>query len=109
MSLKLGNPLGVLPPSIMAAPITNHSDTATNSRVTEDLAHSLALLRAADQQLRVHHTDIAIRLLARAEARLASARAGLPGVTDEERFTLQERLNAARETFEDFRVHMCEL
>ena len=80
-----------------------------SSRVTSNVARSLTLLHASEQHLRIHNTDLAVRLLADAEGHLANAQADLPGVSDEHRFSIQKQVNEAREQLQDFRIRMCEL
>ena len=77
--------------------------------MSADLTRSTTLLRSAESQLRLHNTDAALLLLAQAEQQLVSAREGLPRVSSEHRFALQQRAEHLRETFEDFRVRMCQL
>jgi hypothetical protein len=77
--------------------------------VRSEVAHSVALLRAAEQQLRLRNTDGAIDLLVKAEAHFSRAEESVSGVPDTQRFALQKRVTEAREEMEDFRVRLCEL
>jgi hypothetical protein len=78
-------------------------------RVRAQVAHSASLLRAAEQQLRLHSTDAAIDLLVMAEGHLSAAQESVPGVPDEQRFDMQKRVSDVREQIEDFRVRMCQI
>ena len=82
---------------------------SADDRVTADLTRSLTLLRSAEYQLRICNTDGALLLLAQAERRFANAGDALPLVSREHRVGLQKRADELRETFEDFRVRICQL
>ena len=78
-------------------------------RVRSQVGHSFALLRAAEQQLRLHNTDVAIDLLGRAESYFSNAKEFVLGVPHAERFAMQQRVEEIGEQIEDFRFRMGQL